>query len=442
MNSYELLGKEFKCKYCGEIHRVSVRFIKKGKIEEISEVLKYILQKDKIFVLSDNITWEVAGEKIKEKLKNVAAVSSMVLHPEGEKRVTAKEEYLREIEKKIFDEKLIITVGTGTITDLGKLVGDKYNISVLSFPTAASMNGYTSGVAAYIKGGVKFTVSVKPADGVFMDYEIIKNAPVELTKAGFADSLAKSFANADWKTSSIITGESFCPLPYKIVSEAERKYKDKGKLLLRKDEKLIENLMEGLNLGGISMLIAGKSSPASGGEHLISHFLDMYAHQYKREIFAYHGLQVACGIYISSLLYEKIKNLDMREIKERIARTKNDYSKEYEKLGKIFPSSKRLLKKEFEKKVGLLKILREKLPEKWDKIKKEVSGMVYSPQEIKLIFKNASIPFLLKDIGVSENLILDNITLSRFIRGRLTILDIAGETGILRDFIKEYMEEK
>lgn len=442
MNIHKFLGKEFDCEYCGKRHKIDVKFIEKGSTEKISEVVsRNFGEKIKILLLSDNITYNVAGERIKRSIEEKNNVIPVVLHPKNEKKVSAKEIYLKDIEREnVEGAELIITVGTGTITDLGKLTGDKYKIPVLAFPTAASMNGYTSGVAAFIKEGVKYTIPVKPAYGVFMDYGIIKNAPLDLTKAGFADSFAKSFANADWKTSSIITGEDFCIYPYKIVSEAEKKYRDKGELIKKKDERLIENLMEGLNLGGISMLMAGKSSPASGGEHLISHFLDMYAHQYEREIFAYHGIQVASGIYISSLIYQELKNTSSKEIKEMIKNRKVNYSEKFEKMSGIFLSGKDLIKKEFEKKMKVLEIMREKLHKKWEEIKKEISDIIYSPEEIKTIFDKAGIPFLLKDIGVDEELISDDLSLSRFIRGRLTVLDIADETGILDKFTEKYIK--
>lgn len=441
MDIYKYLGKEFKCDYCGRRHKVGIKFIEKGKIEEISEILKkYLPQKNKILILSDNITYEVAGEKIENILKEVGSVKSVILNPEGEKRVTAQEKYLGQIEKNLSDEKTIITVGTGTITDIGKITGNKFNIPVVCFPTAASMNAYTSPVAAYIKEGVKFTISVKSAEGIFMDFETIKNAPYELTKSGFADSLAKSFANTDWKISSIITGEYFCSLPYKIVSEAEKKYIDKGKLIKKRDKKIIEYLMEGLNLGGISMALAGKSSPASGGEHLISHFLDMYAHQNSQEIFNFHGIQVASGIYISSLLYDEIKDLNSYQIKNMIEKNKINYSEKFEKLINYFPSGKEILRKEFENKMKNLKFVREKLSEKWEKIKENAFQMTIPSKNVKKIFEEADIPFYLKDIGVDENLAFDNITLARFIRNRITILDIADEIGILESFVKRYIK--
>jgi len=52
-----------------------------------------------------------------------------------------------------------------------------------------------------------------------------------------------------------------------------------------------------LMLNGISMEIAGSSRPASGGEHLISHALDLISTRPRL-----HGLQVGVAAYIVSCL--------------------------------------------------------------------------------------------------------------------------------------------
>lgn len=436
-----LLDKEFKCYFCGNFHKIDIKEIKYGKIKNIGKFIWNNFGKEiKILILCDDITWEIAGKKIKESLSNISI--PLILKPKNEKRVTAKYEYIKEIEKNINGIDLILTCGTGSITDLGKFAGNKYKIPVFSFPTAPSMNGFTSPVSAYIKGGIKITVPVKPCEYVYIDNEIISNSPIELIKAGFADSLAKSFANSDWKLSSIITGERFCPLPLKIVSEIEKKYINKGNLILRRDKKFIKNLMDGLNLGGISMIIAGSSSPASGGEHLISHFLDMYACQKNIEPFAYHGLQVGAGVYISSLIYERLKIIDGYEIEKMVNKNRIDYDEKLKKLTSVFPLSKNGLKKIFNKKLIIINKLRRELPEKWDEIKREAFGIVYSSKEIKKFLKNADCPIHLKEICRDNFLIYNSIIFSRFIRERLTILDIADETGVLKELVGDYMKNE
>ncbi len=436
-----LIGKSFKCEFCGEIHKIEIEKIKEGKIKDIEKFISKILKRKKMIILCDDITWEVAGKYIKEQIRsNITEV--LILKPKEEKRVTARYEYIEEIEKDIQDVSLIITVGSGTITDLGKLTGNKYKIPVLSFPTAPSMNGYTSPVAAFIKQGIKLTIPVSPPKFVYIDREILSNAPLELIKAGFADTLAKSFANADWKIFSILTGEKFCSLPIKILNEIEKKYVNKGNLLLKRDKKFIKNLFDCLNIGGISMIIAGNSSPASGGEHLISHFLDMYACQNNKELFSYHGLQVGTGVYISSLIYERLKQLNDFEVKKMLNKRKIDYEEKEKLLISIFPLSKNLLKEIFKKKIDNLKKIKVKLFEEWENIKKDAFSIVYSPVEIKNFLIKANCPVYLNEIVPEDSLIYKTLLFSRFIRDKITVLDIADEIGILEDIANEYIKGK
>jgi len=442
-NIYQFLGKEFACPYCKQKHSIPVKKIltENKSICKISDFVSSLIDKKtkkKILILSDNITWEVAGKRCEEILKEKFKTYPLIIYPKNEKIVSAREEYMDRIFRTAEDKNLILTVGAGTITDLGKYTGDKLEIPVISFPTAPSNNAFTSGVSSLIVKGLKSVFPVRPVIGVLSDTEILAQAPLDLIKAGFADSLAKAFANSDWKISSLLTGENFCPLPSLIVTGAEKHYIGEGSKILKRDEKTIKLLMEGLNLGGISMLIAGKSSPASGGEHLISHFLDMYAHHKEKEIYAYHGIQVGVGIYISSLIYEKLKSIEPSDIDKLLKRNKIDYREKLEKIISVFPKGEKVIEKEFRNKQKVITLIRENLTGKWGLIKKEVFPLVYSPLQIKRILERANCPITLQNIGVEKEIILKDILLSRFIRRRLTVLDIADELGILEGIAEKY----
>ena len=184
------------------------------------------------------------------------------------------------------------------------------------------------------------------------------------------------------------------------------------------------------------MVIAGKSSPASGGEHLISHFLDMEAHKQKKEPFSYHGLQVGLGIIISSYIYERLKNFSAKDVKKRLLNKNINYEEKLKSFGKDTSS----IKKEFEKKIPILKKLPQKLPSLWEQIKEESFPLVYSPKEIKKYLRKAKCPLHFEEIGVNKGLAYRTIMYARYIRGRLTILDIADELGILEEITENFIK--
>ena len=430
---YSLLGKRFKCSFCNKEHYIPTEFVesRKGAMSILSSLIEKINKGRSILLLADDITYVVAGEKIETIFKDAGGrVEKVILKPQGTKRVHAEDKYLPPIFSAAKGKDILLTVGTGSITDMGKYAGDALGIPVVCFPTAASMNAYTSGVAALIKDGLKVTSAVKPPKAVIIDTDVILNSPLDLIQAGFADSMAKCFANADWRFSSILTGEDFCLLPFEIVTASEKRYLNKGKELLNRNEEVITNLMDGLLRGGFSMVIAGTSSPASGGEHLLSHYLDMYAHKRAKEPFAYHGLQVGVGVVVAAKIYERLKGLSIEEIRKGpINRGNGGYKKETEHW------------KEFEKKVPILKELPASLVQNWDEIKNKVFPMVYSQKTVKEYLKEAGCPIHFSEIGVGKELTRQTIMNARYIRSRLTVLDIADELGILSEIADEVLEE-
>ncbi|MFH0796670.1 MAG: sn-glycerol-1-phosphate dehydrogenase [Candidatus Omnitrophota bacterium] len=437
VNVYHYLGKSFSCPFCLKEHHIPIRRIltRKRAVSRLPGFLSRLIRKKKILVLSDDVTYEIAGKKSVRILRKDFQVSSLVLSSDKGKQVYADEKYFPEIFSAGQDRNAIITVGSGSVTDMGKYVAHNLKLPWISFPTAPSMNAYTSSVAAFLSGGMKVTVSTQPAIGVIIDLNVIGNAPLDLIKAGFADSLAKSFANADWKMASFLTGEGFCLLPFNITTEAEHKYLNKGRELCRRDEKTVADLMEGLNLGGLSMVIAGVSSPASGGEHLISHFLDMIAHREGKKPFSCHGLQVGLGTLVSSLIYERLKVLSVDEVISRL----HCSEPEYEKAEDFFAKRGLNIKKAHQKKSLFLNLMRENLPSLWNRMKKEAFTLTYPAATIKKVLTEAKCPLRFSEIGVTRELARQAIMYSRFIRSRLTVLDLADELDILQEVTEDFL---
>ena len=399
-NIYPFLGKGFTCPVCSRKHFIPTRklVMEKGAVSALPGVASALVKGGKLLVLCDNNTYGAAGERCAEVLGERYRVSTLVLSAGKGKKVHADERYLAGILKRLKDKDALITAGAGSITDMGKYAADRLKVPVISFPTAPSMNAYTSGVAAFISGGLKKTVPVEPAAGVVTDLDVISRAPLDLLKSGFADSMAKSFANADWRISSLFTGEDFCMLPFRITTAAEKRYINRGKKLLERDEKSVSGLMDGLNLGGFSMVIAGNSSPASGGEHLISHLLDMVAHSRGREPFAYHGLQVGLGTIVSAVIYEELKSLSGRAVAARLKRGRADCG---EKLAWLAQENFDVTE-EFGKKAPLLEKMRGDLPSMWERIREEAFVLVPPAGKLKTALKKAGCPLSFAEIGVDR----------------------------------------
>lgn len=182
------------------------------------------------------------------------------------------------------------------------------------------------------------------------------------------------------------------------------------------------------------MVIAGKTSPASGGEHLISHFLDMVAHQQGRESFSWHGLQVGIGIMISTRIYERLKDFSSEEVEKRLSR-----HIDYEEETKSFSNDILFNEQAFSEKIPILRNLPQNLPPLWEEIKEQAFSLVYSIKQIKEYLSKAECPLCFEEIGVNRELARRVVINSRYIRGRLTILDIAAELGILEEVAEDFL---
>jgi len=427
------LGREWVCEYCGHKHAVPIRrIVTVPEAERLaSDVIADLCGRVKrILLIADGNTWDVLGKVTAEGLRGRFPMTECILASESG-RVLAEEKYGPEILRAGEDCDVFVTVGAGTVTDLGKYAAHQRRIPWVSVPTAPSMNAYTSGVAALIMNGMKVALSTAPATAVLVNPAVNAQAPVSLVQAGFADSLAKSFANADWRIASMLTGERYCPLPGRLTDEIEGATMARGARLLDGDMEAVRRLMDALSLGGIAMVVAGKSSPASGGEHLVSHFLDMYTCGQAREPFAYHGTQVGVGITVAARIYDSLRQLTVADVERRLAATRCDYERDIEAAGRRFPRAGGLLRKEFEGKRKSLVSLRRNLAARWDEVRQDVLSGVHTAEKITAVLKSAQCAVSFSEMGVPEDLGREAVRLARYLRDRLTVLDIAGELGLL-----------
>jgi glycerol-1-phosphate dehydrogenase [NAD(P)+] len=189
------------------------------------------------------------------------------------------------------EQRRLVAAGSGVITDIVRYAAHQCNLEFVSVPTAASMDGYASSVAALQLDGVKVTFPARPPEAIFADPRVVAAAPSELTRAGIGDLLAKATARVDWLSAHRLYGEPFCERAASRMLEALSFAVSNVEPLLAGEADAIHGLLVGLIQSGIAIAIAGSSRPASGCEHHASHFWDLLAARGMRPHFS-HGLQV------------------------------------------------------------------------------------------------------------------------------------------------------
>lgn len=200
----------------------------------------------------------------------------------------------------------VIAVGGGTITDLGRFVASRLNKPFALVMTCPSMDGYASNVAGMVIGGKKRVLKdcEYPA-AVFGDMEVIRNAPIELIRSGYGDMLGKRTALPDWILAHHAHGDYFCPRIAERVAQFSSWCADSDAVaaLLNRDKDRVLTLTEALLQTGINMALCNDTRPASGSEHIFSHYLVERAIGNGQKPPS-HGASVGFGTLVSTLLYE------------------------------------------------------------------------------------------------------------------------------------------
>lgn len=194
--------------------------------------------------------------------------------------------------------KVLLGIGGGKALDYGKYCAHILKLPYITVPTSVSNDGFCSPNTSLLVAGKRKSVKSTIPYGVVADIDIIETAPKASLYSGIGDTISKITALWDWKQSFLKGYEYFNDFAGLMAyNSLDIIYLcDK---LKPEDHEFKYRMVNSLVLSGIAMEIAGSSRPASGGEHLISHALDVVLTSHKQ-----HGIQVGVATYLCSLLQD------------------------------------------------------------------------------------------------------------------------------------------
>ena len=400
---------------CGKEHKIMVKdiIIESEAIKKLSMIMEKEGFKN-ITIICDENTYAAAGEEIKEII------------PKG-KFINLKSENLHANEiavQKVYEclaveNDVLIALGSGTIHDITRYVAYNKDIPFISVPTAASVDGFVSTVAAMTWRGDKKTFTAVSPIYVVADTDIFKEAPYRLTASGVSDLIGKYTALVDWKISSIVIGEYICNKVCNMEIDAVNKLCEcVDDLVLGKSE-AYEQLMYALILSGLAMQIIGNSRPASGAEHHMSHLWEMEV--INKHLDAYHGEKVSVGLILAMEEYKKIK----KSIENGRCRVKKYYGLEEDILKEVFKSREMydsIMKENTPD--PLLNVNKVILQNRLESIA-EILEKLPTLDFVKNTLKRAKAVTTLEEIGLSNDIKQNSIRVSPYVRSRLTLMRIS-----------------
>ena len=391
---------------CGKTHMMTTEacFVEAGCLSNINEYIASYGLKGYSVAIYDKNTYEVTSGL------HPKADKETILDPNG---LHADNHGVALAMQQLPDCDYLIAVGSGTIHDITRYCAYTKGIPFVSCPTAASVDGFCSSVAAMTWDGFKKTFTAVAPKIVVADLNVISKAPMHLTCSGFGDMIGKFIALADWKISHALTGEYFCSAIHDMTLDATKAVMESTEAIKNGDTAAYEKLTYGLLMSGLAMQLLGNSRCASGAEHHISHFIEMEPEGLSVHSDALHGEKVGVGTLLACREYHRIKN------ESPVWRNYNPASDKYikEMFGKKLEDS--II--EENKSDSAQGITAQVINKNWDEITKIIEA-IPTYEELIEKYKTLGVKSTLVDINVPKEKLPVLLEYSPLVRNRVTLM--------------------
>jgi glycerol-1-phosphate dehydrogenase [NAD(P)+] len=321
-------------------------------------------------------------------------------------------------------ERTYLAVGSGTITDITRIVSHWTRRPFISLPTAPSVDGFTSPSASLVIGRIKQTVMAQPPIAVIADMETLAAAPQTMIASGYGDILGKAIALADWQLGHLLWDE-----PYDAdIAQRVRKTLDAcveataeiGQASSAGVQKLMFSLID----SGFCMLDFGNSRPAAGAEHYMSHYLEMKLLREGRPA-VLHGAKVGLSsIYVADL-YARLRQIGRAEAMQRLEAARlPDRSAEVQRIRSVYgPIADKMIREQapfMDLSHEAFVRLKQRISDHWDDIQ-ALAADVPDAQWFSDCLRQAGGAAKPGDLGLSDKEVQQALLDAHLLRNRFTI---------------------
>jgi len=405
------LREEFSKCDCGVKHELPIKEIAIGSgiTKDVGDILRRNGFRSKLLLVADNNTLKVA-KGILDALKGFDLTLKIY-----DNLREATVEQVNVIKGLLTDVDGVISVGTGSLNDICRKAAADTQKPLCIFATAASMDGFASYNAPLTDGNFKITYSAKSPEVIIADTKILASAPAELKSAGFGDMIGKYVGLIDWQVSALITGEYYCEKVAKLTRAATDKIMALCDRITATDEESATAVFEALLLTGIGMGFTKTSRPASGTEHILSHFWECKK-LLEGKISDFHGKKVGVAtLMVMEKYQELLKKESVRAHSEVI-----DWEDVYAHYGAL---------KEEVIKLNTPDTITDGIDPKdieknWGKIR-EIISSVPTLEQIRSAMIRAGAVTTAKEIAVSDELRDEGFKYHPYMRRRLSLLRLS-----------------
>jgi glycerol-1-phosphate dehydrogenase [NAD(P)+] len=436
---------------CGQVHELGTReiLLGEGVRTEVPERLRRENRRGTVvWVLSDENTEEAAGSELKRALGRGGRLKlAEEVLPGSPKPVCTPElaEQLTE-RARAASAGLILAVGGGTMSDLGKAVSHRLGLPNWGLMTAPSMDAHASGTSNMKTPSGAVSRPAAPSVRVFCDTDILARAPEELFQAGLGDQLAKFLGYLDWQLGAWVFEEYFCPEAAEASLQSVRMTMQalrepglaQGEVRLR--------LADALLTSGLCMQSLRQSRPAASAEHTAAHLWEI-AHVARVPRLALHGLLVGSATGLVYRAYREFFGL-LRDLPVDAASRAEELGREppwQDTLDEEIRPYRALLEAQNAGRPPAAQTCREslaRLAERRLDIQALAERLLEELEEGLRLLGERGFPFELSAYGLSPAEILLPFRYVRLLRNRTSAFDLMHLLGVERRIYRAALERR
>jgi glycerol-1-phosphate dehydrogenase [NAD(P)+] len=326
---------------------------------------------------------------------------------------------------------VLVTVGSGTIADIGKYASAELGLPHVVVQTAASVNGFADDQSVLVVDGVKRTTPTRWPDRLVIDTDVVGLAPPVMNQAGLGDLLASYTAPADWLLAKFVgQDDTFSRAVVTLARDHVDAAVDAAEGVATGDADAIERLAAALTLSGISMGVAGRTAPGSGMEHTASHLLEMT--EGEGEGATLHGAKVGVLSAFAACLWEVVRDAaadgglaalrfpDEAEMEARVTEAFAAADPSGAMAAECWSDYRRKLARWHGARPRL-----ETLADRWPWFDADVGPLLASPERLVSALQRAQAPVRLSDLGIDPERGRWALAHCHLMRDRFTIADLA-----------------
>ncbi len=380
-----------------------------------------------ITVISDPYTNDALGHRIYKALK---ADGQNVKEYVWDKP-SCSEDGVKHIREATRNCEARIAVGSGTVNDTVKYASflDERDYSVFA---TSPMNAYSTGTASVSFDGFKKSISCRGAQGAFFDLSIIAQCPKRLISAAFADVICRTTAQVDWLMSHILFDTPYTDTPYTLLAYDEQDMVDNASNMLSGDLAALGMLTRISAIMGLGTRFFNTTHSGSMAEHMISHYIDMFAGD--KHPRSSHGEQVGIATITMSNLQNQILCSETPPLMRPTQLDKNDM------LKRFGPNLADTMMAETSKKAldsAKADALNKRFDSQWEDIRSRLQAVMLPYEKLSSAMRDAGCQRTATELKLDNDFYREAVTGARYIRDRFSMLDIVDDSVGLRSFTQD-----